>query len=90
MAGFESRHGLGIFLFATASRPALETPSLLSDGYHSPHVVPTSRMHGTIPPISQYAFMAWYFLLYQKNKVPWIFEDVFGDLRIDEHPFDVI
>jgi hypothetical protein len=31
--GFESRQGLGIFLFITASRPALGQFNLLSNGY---------------------------------------------------------
>jgi hypothetical protein len=30
--GFESRHGLGIYLFTTAYRPAWSTHSLLSNG----------------------------------------------------------
>jgi len=30
---FESRQRLGIFLFATASRPSLGPPNLLSNGY---------------------------------------------------------
>jgi hypothetical protein len=71
---FESRQGLGIFLFTTASRPALEPIQLLiqwvtgalSLGVKWPgcevdhlHLVPRSRMRGTIPPLSQYAFRAW-------------------------------
>jgi hypothetical protein len=31
--GFDSRRGLGIFLFSSTSRPALGPPSLLSNGY---------------------------------------------------------
>jgi hypothetical protein len=30
--GFESRQGLGIFLFMTASRPGVGPPSLLANG----------------------------------------------------------
>jgi hypothetical protein len=72
---FESRQGLGISLSTTVSRPALEptqppiqgVPGALSLGIkwpvhkanHSLHLVPRSRMRGTIPPLHQYAFMAW-------------------------------
>jgi len=72
--GFESQQELGIFFFTTASRTALEPtqppiqwiPGALSLGVkrsgceadHS-HLVPTSRMHGAIPPFLQYVFVAW-------------------------------
>jgi hypothetical protein len=71
---FESRQELGIFLFTTASRPAVGptqppihlVPGALSVGVkqpsheadHSPHPVPRSRMHEATPPLPQYAFMA--------------------------------
>jgi hypothetical protein len=32
---FDSRKGLGIFVFTTLSRPALDPPSLLSNGYQA-------------------------------------------------------
>jgi hypothetical protein len=50
---FESRQGLGIFLFTTASRPALELtqPHL--------HLLPRSKICGAIPPLPQHAFTAW-------------------------------
>jgi hypothetical protein len=62
---FESRQGLGIFLFTTASRPALGltqppiqgVPGALSLGIKRPgreadhsHLVPRSRMRGVVPP----------------------------------------
>jgi hypothetical protein len=69
--GFDSRRGLGIFLFITASRTALgptQPPiqwvsGALSVGVkrsgreadHSLHLV-SSRMCGAIPPLPQYAF----------------------------------
>jgi hypothetical protein len=71
---FESRKGLLIFLFTTASRPALRptqppiqwVPGALSVGVKGsereadahPHLVLRSRMWGAIPPL-QYAFMLW-------------------------------
>jgi hypothetical protein len=73
--GFESRQGVVIYLFTTTSRPGLGpihppvqwVPRALSLGLkrpereadHSIHLVPSSRMRGTIPPLRQYAFMAW-------------------------------
>jgi hypothetical protein len=73
--GFKSRKGLGIFLFTTASRPALGStqppiqwvPGALSLGCRGPgakltthlHLAPRSRMRGAIPPLPQYDFMAW-------------------------------
>jgi hypothetical protein len=56
--GFESRQGLGIFLIATASRPALGptqppiqwVPDALSLITHL-HLVPRSRMRGAVPPL---------------------------------------
>jgi hypothetical protein len=64
-SGFESRWGLGIFLFATASRPALgpnqphiqwvsgvKRPGRQYD--HSQHLVQSLRMRGAIPPSTIY------------------------------------
>jgi hypothetical protein len=75
IGGLESRQGLGIFLLTTASRPALGptqhpiqwVPGALSLGVrrprreadHSPPSRPRSRMTGAIPPLPQYASMAW-------------------------------
>jgi hypothetical protein len=66
--GFESRQGLGIFLFTSASRPPLGAtqppiqwlPGALSLGVKLTthlHLVPRSRMHGAISPLPQYAFI---------------------------------
>jgi hypothetical protein len=62
--GFESRQGMGIFLFTTASRPALGpaiqwVPGLIPWGWSGRgmtltthlHLVPKSRMRGAIPPL---------------------------------------
>jgi len=66
----------GIFLFATASRPALGPThppirwvlGVLSPGLKRPvsevdhlylHLLPKLRMCGSVPPYSQYFFMAW-------------------------------
>jgi hypothetical protein len=72
IGGLESRQGLGIFLFTTASRPALGpiqppiqwAPGALSSGRGVKqtthlHLVPRSRMSGATPPLPQYAFIAW-------------------------------
>jgi hypothetical protein len=72
--GFKSRQELGVFLFTTASRPALvptEPPIQCVPGAlylwvkrpgreadHHLHLVPKSRMCGAINPLLQYAFMA--------------------------------
>jgi len=72
---FGSRQGVGIFLFTTASRPVLGpthllihwTPGALSLGVNDRivkltthlHLVPRWRICGSIPPLSQYAFIAW-------------------------------
>jgi hypothetical protein len=72
--GFDSRRGLGIFLFTTASRRALEptqppvqwVPGSLSLGIkrpnreadHSPLSSAEVKMRGAIPPLPQYAFNA--------------------------------
>jgi hypothetical protein len=72
---FESRQGLGISLFTTAFRLTLWPthlliqwlPGSLSLGLKRPggtltnhlHLVPRSRIHGAIPLLLQYAFMAW-------------------------------
>jgi hypothetical protein len=73
---FMSRQGLGIFLSTTASKPVLgpiQSPiqwvtGSLSLGVklpgretdHSPPSIAKVRMRGAIPPLPQYAFMAWY------------------------------
>jgi hypothetical protein len=73
-SGFDSQRRLGIFLI-TASRMALGltqhpiqwVPGVLSLGVKRLGVVlttylnlvPRSRMRGAIPPLPQYAFMAW-------------------------------
>jgi hypothetical protein len=73
--GFESRQGLGIFLFTTASRPALGptqppiqwVPGALSLGVKRPgREADDSTLSSTevknawsIPPFLQYAFTAW-------------------------------
>jgi hypothetical protein len=75
---FESREGLGIFLFTTASRPALSptqppiqwVAGALSLGVKRPvgeadH--PPKLMRGAIPPLPQYAFMAWCSVKAQHN-----------------------
>jgi hypothetical protein len=74
--GFESRQGLGIFLFTTASRPALGpthppiqwVPGALSLGVkrqgreadHSPPSSAEFKMRGAVRLLPQYAFMAWW------------------------------
>jgi hypothetical protein len=71
--GFESREGLGIFLFTIASRPALEPTQppiqwlagALSLGVKrlgsEADLSPPSRLRMSrfIPPLPQYAFSAW-------------------------------
>jgi hypothetical protein len=73
--GFDSRRGLGIFLFTTASRTAVGptqlpiqwVPGALSLGVkrpgreadHSPHLVPRSKNEWSCTSILQYTFMAW-------------------------------
>jgi hypothetical protein len=73
--GFDSRRGLGIFLFTTASTTALGptqppitwVPRALFLGVkrpgreadHSPHLVPRSNSDWSYNSTPQYAFMAW-------------------------------
>jgi hypothetical protein len=73
--GFDSRRGLGIFLFTTTSRTALGptqppiqwVPGALSLGVkrlgreaeHSPHLEPRSKNEWSYISTLQYAFMAW-------------------------------
>jgi hypothetical protein len=70
---FDSRRGLEIFLFTTASRTALGptqppiqwVPGALSlgikrPGSEAPHSPPSSQtMNGATHPLPQYAFIAW-------------------------------
>jgi hypothetical protein len=71
--GFNSQWGLGIFLFTTVSRltlgpthlPVQWVPGALSLGVKWPgreadhlHLALMSRMHGAIPPLPRYVFMA--------------------------------
>jgi hypothetical protein len=67
VVGFDSRRWLGIFLFTTASKTALGTPSLLSNRYHgilslganrpgreadhSPLSIAEVKVSGAIPPL---------------------------------------
>jgi hypothetical protein len=68
---FDSRRGLGIFLFTTASRPALgptQPPIQWVPGALSLGVKRSGR--GTITPTPQYAFMVWCSLKHRhKGKV---------------------
>jgi hypothetical protein len=68
--GFESRKWLGIYLFITASRPALRptqspvqwVPGGKVAGASSWPLTPSSaevKLRGTISPSPQYVFMAW-------------------------------
>jgi hypothetical protein len=76
--GFDSRQGLGIFLFTTVSRKALGptqppiqwVPGALSRGVKLTthlHLVPRSRMRGAIPPLPLYVFMAWYLVKHRDS-----------------------
>jgi hypothetical protein len=72
---FESRQGLGIFLFTTASRPALGptqppiqwVPGALAlgvkkrvrEGDQSPPSSAEVEVRGAVPPLPQFVFMAW-------------------------------
>jgi hypothetical protein len=58
--GFESRKGLGIFLFTTASSPDLgptQPPIQWIPGALSPEVKRPGR--GAVSPLTQYSFMVW-------------------------------
>jgi hypothetical protein len=68
--GFDSWWGLGIVLFTTTSIMALGptqppiqwVPGALFLGVKlttHPHLLPWSKNDGAIPPLPQYAFMAW-------------------------------
>jgi hypothetical protein len=65
---------VGIFLLTSVSRPAMGLPIPLSNEYrcsfpevrrpgreagHAPQPIVELRMRGAIPPLPQYAFMAW-------------------------------
>jgi hypothetical protein len=89
--GFKSRQGLGIFLFTTASRPALESsqPSVqwlrgaLSLGGkaagreadHSHNLMSRSRMRRCTAPLPQYAFMAWCSVKRHRDKFTFTYSD---------------
>jgi hypothetical protein len=79
---FDSRRGLGIFLFTTASRTALGltqpriqwVPGALSLGVKwlgrevdHIHLVPRSRIRGAIPILPHYVFMAWFLVKHKDN-----------------------
>jgi hypothetical protein len=68
--------GSQIFLFASASRPALgSTPPTHSPRVKRPgralttylHLLQRLRMRGAIPPLPQYFFMAWYLANHRDN-----------------------
>jgi hypothetical protein len=81
--GFDSRRGLGIFLFTIVPRTALGltqpiiqwVPGALSLGQSVRgvkltthlHLVSRSRMRGVIPPLPQYVFMEWYLAKHRYN-----------------------
>jgi hypothetical protein len=81
--GFDSRQGLGIFLFSTVSTPALGptqppikwVPQALSlgvqrPGHESDHSPPSSaevKNAWSIPPLLQYVFMAWCLVKHSEN-----------------------
>jgi hypothetical protein len=74
--GFDSRWGLGIFLFTTASRTALgPTQRGLSLGVkrqgreadHSPPPSAQVKMRGAIHPLPQYVFMSWCLVKHRDN-----------------------
>jgi hypothetical protein len=104
IGGFESRQGLGIFFPTTASRTALEptqlliqwVPGALSLGVKRPgvkltahlHLVPKSIMRGAIPPLPQYAFMAWC-----SEKAVWkfyLYTEVSRNVNESDHLGDLI
>jgi hypothetical protein len=69
-SGFDSRRGLGIFLFTTVSSPALEptqphiqwVPGAISWAWSWPLTSVQcrgQRMRGAVPALPQYVFMAW-------------------------------
>jgi hypothetical protein len=62
--GFDSRQGLGIFIF-TVSRPALG-PTQPPIQWHL-HLVPRSRMLGAIPPFPQNVFISWCLIKHRDN-----------------------
>jgi hypothetical protein len=78
---FESRQGLGIFLFTTASRPALrptQPPIQCTSGAlslrlkrlrHEADQSPPhrTRMRGAIPSLPLYVFMAWCLVKHRDN-----------------------
>jgi hypothetical protein len=58
--GFDSRRGLGVFLFTTVSRTALEQTTHL-------HLVPRSKNVWSYTSTTQYAFMAWCLVKHRDN-----------------------
>jgi hypothetical protein len=83
--GFDSRRGLGIFLFTTVSstdlgptQPTIQwVPGAFSVGVkrpgretdHSPPSRSRSRMRGAIPPLHQYVFMAWCLVKHTEEEI---------------------
>jgi hypothetical protein len=81
--GFDSRRGLGIFLFTTVSRTALRPthppvqwePGALSLGVRLPGLEadpspPSSaevKVCGAIPPLPQYIFMVWCYVKHRET-----------------------
>jgi hypothetical protein len=81
--GFDSRRGLGIFLFITASRTALRptqprdqwVPGTISLGVERPgresdHSPPSSaevKMLGAVPPLPQCVFMTLWLIAHRDN-----------------------
>jgi len=58
--GFESRQGVGIYFFTTASRPALGCTQLLIQWMPGTLSLGVKRPgREAIPSLPQYAFMAW-------------------------------
>jgi hypothetical protein len=77
---FDSRRGLGIFLFATASRPALDTTQPMAKAAFFPGVKRPGREADHSPPSSaevknawsytstlQYVFMVWCLVTHGDN-----------------------
>jgi hypothetical protein len=76
--GFDSGKGYGIFLFATASRPALGSnqppnqcvPGIKRPGREVDHTpLPSAEVKNTwsYPSIPPYVFMAWFLVEHREN-----------------------